>query len=100
MQVPLVVIYKIASLSYRIMSRMIKVDHIALCNIVAGKRVAPELIQHDATPDKISHAALELLSDNDKAETMREHQAIIREKLGGSGGSRNIAELAIELLNK
>lgn len=99
MQVPLVVIYKIASLSYRIMSRMIKVDHIALCNIVAGERVAPELIQHDATPEKISRAALELLNDNDKSNAMRQRQLIVRKKLGGSGGSKNVAELALELLH-
>ncbi len=100
MQVPLVVIYKIASLSYRIMSRMIKVDHIALCNIVAGERVAPELIQHDATPDKISQAALELLNDNARADAMRERQLAVRERLGGSGGSKHVAELALELLHK
>lgn len=99
MQVPLVVIYKIASLSYRIVSRMLKIDHVALCNIVAGERVVPELIQHDATPQRISHAALELLTNNDKAAAMRQHQEVVREKLGGSGGSRNVAELALELLN-
>jgi lipid-A-disaccharide synthase len=98
MQVPLVVIYKIAPLSFQIMSRMIKVDHIALCNIVAGEKVVPELIQQDATPEKISRAALELLNDKDKAAAMRQRQGLIRKKLGGSGGSRNVAELALELL--
>jgi lipid-A-disaccharide synthase len=99
MQVPLVVIYKIAPLSYQIMSRLIKVDHIALCNIVAGERVAPELIQHDATPEKISAEALKLLTDSEKAEHMKQRQTKIREKLGGSGGSANVAELALELLS-
>jgi len=99
MQVPLVVIYRIAPLSYQIMSRLIKVDHIALCNIVAGERLAPELIQHDATPERISAAALELLSDTAQAEAMRERQASIRQKLGGSGGSSHVAELALELLS-
>jgi lipid-A-disaccharide synthase len=98
MQVPLVVLYKIAPLSYQIMSRLIKVDHIALCNIVAGERVATELIQHDATPKKISAEALSLLNDKEKARRMSERLGKIRKRLGGSGGSANIAELALELL--
>ncbi|MCW9088836.1 MAG: lipid-A-disaccharide synthase [Gammaproteobacteria bacterium] len=99
MQVPLVVLYKIAPLSYRIISRLLKVEHIALCNIVAGERVAPELIQHDATPQKISREALSLLGDQQRAAAMRKRLGKIRGKLGGSGGSANIAELALELLN-
>jgi len=98
MQVPLVVLYKIAPLSYRIISRLLKVEHIALCNIVAGERVAPELIQHDATAEKISREALSLLADAEKSAAMRERLGKIREKLGGSGGSANVAALALELL--
>ncbi|HEY9148608.1 MAG TPA: lipid-A-disaccharide synthase, partial [Gammaproteobacteria bacterium] len=98
MQVPLVVLYKIAPLSYRIISRLLKVEHIALCNIVAGERVAPELIQHDATAEQISREALSLLADAEKSAAMRERLGKIREKLGGSGGSANVAALALELL--
>ena len=99
MQVPLVVIYKIAPLSYRIMSRLIKVDHIALCNIVAGERVSPELIQDDATPERIRDEALCLLQAPQAAQSMREKQAVIRHNLGDSGASKNVAELTLELLN-
>lgn len=100
MQVPLVVLYKIAPLSYHIISRLIHVKHIALCNIVADERVATELIQHDATPEKISGEALALLQEREKAEHMRERLGTIREKLGGSGGSANVAKLALELLRQ
>jgi len=98
MQVPLVVLYQIAPLSYQIISRLIKVEHIALCNIVAGERVASELIQHDATPGKISAEALSLLQESERAQRMRARLGTIREKLGGSGGSANVAKLALELL--
>lgn len=100
LQVPLVVIYKIAPLSYQIMSRLIKVEHIALCNIVAGERVASELIQHEATAQRICDEAVALLSDKDKARAMHDRLGLIREKLGGSGGSANVAELALELLRQ
>jgi lipid-A-disaccharide synthase len=98
MRTPLAVIYKIAPLSYGIMSRMIKVDHIALCNIVAGERIAPELIQHDATPEKIAAEAESLIYDADRNGRMRDRLLRVRQMLGGSGGSSNVAALLERLL--
>jgi lipid-A-disaccharide synthase len=100
MEVPLVVIYKMNSLTYKIMSRMIKVDNIALCNIVAGDRIAPELLQNDANPDNIAAYALDLINDkNSIASTMRQKQKQIKGKLGESGASKKVAQLVIEQLN-
>ncbi len=98
MRTPLAVIYKIAPLSYRIMSRMIKVDHIALCNIVAGERIAPELIQHDATAENIAAAAESLVYDEARNAQMRERLKLVREKLGAAGGSDNVARVVLDLL--
>ncbi len=95
---PLAVIYKIAPLSYRIMSRMIKVPHIALCNIVAEERIAPELIQHDATPERIAKVAQRMLTDDAYANAMRARLATIRNRLGEGGAADNVGRLALELL--
>lgn len=97
---PLAVIYKIKPLSYRIMRRMIKVPHIALCNIVAGERVATELIQHDATPEKIVAEAKRLLNDTDCVAAMRHKLSGIRARLGGGGAAGNVAALALELMER
>lgn len=99
MQCPLVVIYKIAPLSYQLMSRMIKIDHIALCNIVAGERIAPELIQHDATAEKISAEILPLINDAEKNQQIRQQLAQVRVNLGEGGASDRIATLTLEMLN-
>ena len=96
---PLVVIYRIAPLSYRIMSKMIKVEHIALCNIVAGQRMVPELIQNDATPENIQRELETLLKNNTQSEEQRAEMGKIREKLGGGGGADKIARLTLEMLN-
>ena len=98
MQVPLVVIYKIAPLSYQIMSRMIKVEHIALCNIVAGERISPEFIQHDATAERIAEESLRLLNDKEAAMKMQQRQEKVRHNLGESGASENIAQLTLQML--
>lgn len=95
---PLVVIYRIAPLSYRIMSRMIKVDHIALCNIVAGHRMVPELIQHEATAKNIQRELENLLTKSELSDKQRSDMSKVREKLGDGGGARRIAELTLEML--
>ncbi len=100
MQVPLVVTYKLAPLSYHIFSRLVKLDHIALCNIVAGERIAPELIQKEATVENITRETLALLQDPSRASTMRERMGKIREKLGASGASENIAQLTLKMLDE
>lgn len=98
MKVPMVVIYRISPLSYQILSRMVKLDHIALCNIVAGERVVPELIQHEATPARISEQALQLLNDSDLAAQMRQAMETVQRNLGEGGASHNVARLALEML--
>ncbi|MCW8919287.1 MAG: lipid-A-disaccharide synthase [Gammaproteobacteria bacterium] len=100
MQVPLVVIYKLAPVSYFVFSRLVKLDHIALCNIVAGERIAPELIQRDATVANICREVLPLLQDEQRAAAMRARMAGIRKRLGASGASKNIARLTLNMLEE
>jgi len=98
MQVPLVVTYKLAPLSYFVFSRLVKLEHIALCNIVAAERIAPELIQGEATVGNITRETLALLQDRERAAVMRERMARIRERLGAGGASENIARLTLNML--
>lgn len=97
---PMVIINKVATLTYWLVRRMLKIAHIGLCNIVAGKRIAPELIQHDATPQKI-HATLASLLDNSVAlQEMRQELALIETKLGVAGGIEKISDLTLRMLDK
>ena len=59
---PMVVVYKLHWLTYMIVSWMIKIPYKSLPNILANREVVPELIQHDATPNKVFQAALQLLA--------------------------------------
>ena len=54
--IPLVIIYKISWWEYEIAKRLIKIPYVGLCNILAQKLVVPELLQNDATPEKIAQA--------------------------------------------
>lgn len=97
MGVPLLVIYRISGLSYRIIRRLVKLKHIAICNIVAGEEVARELLQKEVTADRISAELLRLLDPQVHAETTA-RLAKVRETLGEPGGAARAAKVAAGML--
>lgn len=97
---PLIIINKVAWLTYLLVHRMLKVKHIGLCNIVADKRIAPELIQHDATADKICRLMNELLSHPEQRERMKHELARIENLLGKKGGIDNAASLVLKMCSE
>ncbi|BDV42541.1 lipid-A-disaccharide synthase [Geotalea uraniireducens] len=98
MGVPMVIIYKVSPLTYQAGKRLIRVDHIGICNIVAGERVVPELIQHDAEPAIIADAIGRFLDDRDYAAAVREKLRQVKNNLGSGGGSAKVAALVLEML--
>jgi len=97
--VPMVVGYRVNALTYSIARRLVKVDHIALVNLVAGRRVVPEFIQGEVTAATIAEAALPLL-DRD-APARRDQIAGLREvvdRLGDPGAAGRVADECSELL--
>ncbi len=99
MGVPMVIIYKVSPLTYQIGIRLIRVDHVGLCNIVAGERVVPELIQHDAEPEKIASEIEKMLGDREYSAVMTAKLKGIRDRLGSGGCSQRVAQLAAEMLS-
>jgi len=95
---PMIVIYKVSPLTYLVGRIMIKVPWIGLANIVAGHQVVPELIQHEANPQRIAAEACSILEDPARMAEMREGLSGIRAALGEPGGSQRVAEIIIEKL--
>jgi lipid-A-disaccharide synthase len=98
MGVPMVIIYRVSPLTYAVAKRLIKVDHIGLCNIVAGERVVRELVQDDAEPAWIAAEIARILTDDDYMKAMREKLLKIRGILGASGASERAARLVSDLI--
>lgn len=94
---PMVIIYKLSPLTYLLGRLLVKVPFIGLANIVAGKRVARELIQQDASAENIAAEILPMLDDEDYARQLRKGLLEVREKLGEGGCSRKVAQLASEM---
>lgn len=63
---PMVVSYRLGKISYVIFSRLVKTDFVALPNLLAGRELVPELIQDDATVEKLGPAVLEFLQNSER----------------------------------
>jgi lipid-A-disaccharide synthase len=93
---PFVAVYRMQPLSFLVARALVKVDHIALPNLVAGARVVPELVQNDCTPDAIAAILRGLLDDPSRAEEIRGGLAGIRARLAGDGAFLRAAEAVLE----
>ena len=97
---PMVIIYRLSPLTYQIAKLLIKVEHIGLCNIVAGETAAKELIQGEATPENISDEIAKILTDDSYTSSIKEKLATVRSRLGKGGASKNVAGLVVGLMER
>jgi lipid-A-disaccharide synthase len=96
--VPMIIVYKISSLSYFIGKLAIRVKNIGLVNIIAGKTIVPELIQAQASGTRIAAEALTILTNEPKREEITRELAEIRAKLGNPGAALRAAKLACDMI--
>jgi lipid-A-disaccharide synthase len=94
---PMVVVYRLSPLTYRLGRRFLLVENVAMVNLIAGRRIVPELIQDDCTADNIAAETLSLLTSHERAEDMRRGLAEVRARLGGHGASGRAAEAVLEI---
>jgi lipid-A-disaccharide synthase len=97
---PMVVVYRVGPVTYRLGKPLLHVETYAMANLIAGTRVVPELIQDAFTPDAVAEEALNVLTDPAYAATVKENLAAVRERLGSAGASRRAAEAVIEVARK
>ena len=94
---PLAIVYRVGWLNHAIARRVVKLSHIGLPNIVAGREVAPELLQDAFEPGRLSALLGRWLADPAALARRRADLAVVRERLGGPGASARAAELVREL---
>lgn len=97
---PLVVVYKTHILTAAIARFVARFKFLGLVNILAGREVAPEFLQEDATPEKIAAGVAGLLADDTKLARMRQELAAIKESLGGPGASSRAARTVYGVLKE
>jgi lipid-A-disaccharide synthase len=97
---PMVVVYRLSPLTYRLGRRFVRVDTFAMANLVAGRRVVPELIQDDFQPARVAEEALRILTDPVRAGEMRRALAEVRARLGTAGASARAAHAVLEVARR
>ncbi|HEX8071804.1 MAG TPA: lipid-A-disaccharide synthase [Pyrinomonadaceae bacterium] len=94
---PLVVVYKESALNWHTLGRLISTEHFGLVNLVAGERLAPELMQDDFTPARLA-AELSRLLDAEHNATMRARLRTVAARLGAGGASARAADAVLRAL--
>ncbi len=94
---PMIVVYKTSWVTYLIGRLLVRVKNIGLVNIVAGRRVVPELIQHRATPARIAAEAERLLTDPAARKAIAADLGVISARLGTPGASKRVADAILGL---
>jgi lipid-A-disaccharide synthase len=101
MGTPFVMVYRVSAATYLLGRPRVKVPHFAMVNLIAGKEVIPELVQHDFTPEKVVARLREILPDGQPRNQMLEGLATVRNLLRGPNADpQHPAERAAEAILK
>lgn len=90
---PMVVVYRVTPATAFVARRMIRSPYIAMANLIAERKVVPELIQDDFTPEAVESEVRRLLERADAREQMRTDLATVRAKLGPEGAIERAADI-------
>ena len=88
---PMVIVYRLSPLTYRLVRTFAHVDTVGMVNLIAGRRVVPELVQDALTAEAVSNEVVRFLRDAEVADRTRRALRDVRERLGGAGASRRAA---------
>ena len=95
---PMIVVYRLAPLTAAIARVLVRTPMFAMVNLIAGKRVVPELVQNDFTPERLARETVRLLDAPEARAEMRRGLAEVREKLGPPEAVERAADLIAAML--
>lgn len=97
---PFVVIYSTSKLTYELAKKLVKIEHIAMPNIIAGKTVVREFIQSEVNAELISEHVQSLLNDESGLNNLKLELNKIKTQLGSTGASKNAAKIITKILHE
>jgi lipid-A-disaccharide synthase len=96
---PMVVVYRLSPVTWALGRRLVRVPHVAMANLIAERRLVPELIQSDFTAEAVVGETLALLDDAEKRAAVRAGLDEVRRRLGGGGASARAARAVADVLH-
>lgn len=100
LNLPCVVLYKMARLNYFIGKILVDIENFSLPNILAGKKIQPELLQDEVQPEKIVEKILKLYRGESHREKVIEDLKSACKKLGQPGAAKRVAEKIVEVAER
>jgi lipid-A-disaccharide synthase len=98
LETPMLITYRLGRLSYWLARLLVRVSFVGLPNLVADRAIVPELLQRDATPERLAATALEILRSPARQGAMRAALADVRRRLGEPGALDRAAREIMHLL--
>jgi len=98
--VPHFISYRVSPITYGILSRLVRIPYVGLCNIVTGDDLILELLQAEVTPERLEKELTRLLVEKDSKDRAEDIRNKVLSALGPSGGAHNAAQLVIDLVDK
>jgi lipid-A-disaccharide synthase len=97
---PFVVVYRVSRITYAVAQRVVRVAHVGMVNLIAGRRIVPELIQHDFTASKVVAELRPLLENEEARATMQSDLRTVGAALrvNSEGAIKRAARTALELI--
>jgi len=95
---PLAIVYKASLITYILYKFVATIRFLGIVNIIAGKEVAPELLQYKMTPTNIANTVVSIMNDKSKLASMREELSRVKSSLGAPGGSMRAARAILPYL--
>lgn len=95
---PMIVVYRARAINYLLIRPLLHVNTFGMVNLLAGERIAPELIQWDLTPERLAETLRELLADATRRDAMKRRLAELRGRLGEGGAAVRAARILLRAI--
>jgi len=99
---PMVIIYKLSPISYWLARLLVSVKDMGLVNLIAGRRIVPELVQSDVSPERIAEEAHRIISDEAMClkikEDLKAAVSALSEPIGQTGASSRVADIILSMI--
>ena len=93
---PMIILYRTLWFNWKLINALTLLEHSGLPNLIAGKRIVPELLQDALTPDTLTEHILDLLQNPEKRDAQRDSLTAVYQQLGERGAAERTAQLVLE----